>query len=742
MTMENSCFIISIAALTFTLIWGICRYFTYDRTKLFASRTILIGGTAFAAFVWFLPMYYELRSPKEELYPLISSIFSTIKIFAADGIESAVGGNLDKISGHYIVLGKILTVWAPMLTLSFVLSFFRSASAYFRYYIIPRKKYVFSELNEKTLAMASRIRNGKGGKWCAIAFADIVDKNEEAHLDLVDAAKKIRAIYFRNDVEAIKWSLAIDRILRRNGKNKSISFYIISDDESDKLRHMKSIIERHKNEKCKLFIFDNGENSKLLLNSYHKESQKTPLHIRISRIDDERLTIYSYLVSEGHKLFKRAPRDGESEQINVAIVGFESYGIEMFKALLWYCRMPGYKVNITVIDGDDGAEDRARAMFPGLNIASDPEKEADPGYSINFRCARFGEKRFISEVQSLSEDTRFFVFMGGDEDNIRVANTIRSSRAQANVKISDESKAMHVSTVIFNPDIRELVCKDIGLINGHNGFFRGESIDVGKFVEDGLNEHILGSTPENDIIVFGISEREERVLDTVSEYLDGKGRSAHAVIYTKKYDEKDRDRIKGRFRNIEARIKKFDLSQVEKQFKDDKILFICLEGNGIVTASKLKSSGAKFVIDDNNLKRVKSYLDKGYDVIYESHRNNFYLSDYNFYSSLLRSMHRKLRAEIIDYYNEPYKTVLTETIDPANSRSYKKRMRKRVNNESELPEAERDLTILAEIEHERWNMYMYTEGFVYNQKRDPSLKIHYNIVPVSSLSIEDKIKDI
>ena len=48
----------------------------------------------------------------------------------------------------------------------------------------------------------------------------------------------------------------------------------------------------------------------------------------------------------------------------------------------------------------------------------------------------------------------------------------------------------------------------------------------------------------------------------------------------------------------------------------------------------------------------------------------------------------------------------------------------------------------AKLEHVRWNAYMCSEGFIYHTKKDTAHKMHYDIVPCESLTIEDAIKDI
>ena len=66
----------------------------------------------------------------------------------------------------------------------------------------------------------------------------------------------------------------------------------------------------------------------------------------------------------------------------------------------------------------------------------------------------------------------------------------------------------------------------------------------------------------------------------------------------------------------------------------------------------------------------------------------------------------------------------------------------RLQSDAEKKRAEDELKRFAEMEHVRWNAYMYTEGFVYNKNTDRSFKMHGNLVDVEDLSVEDMLKDI
>jgi hypothetical protein len=739
------CFIISAILLASSVILGSIQLGRYDRTKIITPRIIFIAGAALAAFVWFLPVYCTSDNV-QNAHPITLSFLSAIKIFAADGIGAAtsVEGAPD-IAWWYMLLGNILSLWTPILTFTVVLSLFRSVWSYIHYFTSFKKKtHVFSELNTRSLAMAKMLKESKEGGDCIIAFADIIDKNEEAHLDLVDGAKKINAILFRNDLEAILWAI-------KKRTKRDLNFYLISNDNGEKIRHAKNIVDRYNSATCSLFIFDNSEESKMLLRSYKNNIDTHPIHIKIARIDDIKLLTYGYLSCNGADLFRKPSSKDSVEIINVTIVGFGSFGAEMFKALLWYCQMPGYKINITIIDRDICAKTRFEAMFPGLRLGEDLNNSNDVRYRIEFRHITFGEKDFIDDVKELPTNNSFFVFMGDDETNMLAIDAIKCAREQAgkfNGK-DDGTGSDKFTTVISNADIRALVNEDksINVINEIDRFFLFKRLEESSFIEDGLNEHKLYSASDTHIIIFGCGDDELFALKTISEHYASK--SLQAKIYEKNLSKEEKDRVVSLFPNTtvkftEPESKESTIKYIKDFYKNANCppLIVCFEDNGILSPAELSDNGINLIPCTKRVKRIISYLKARDNIINEDHRNGYYLDDYNFYSSLSKALHRKLRERIKGYYSEPYITILSKTGDAAAAQNYKKELAERLKNPSSCPAAEAELLTAAEIEHIRWNAYMLTEGFVFNKKKNKLYKMHFDLVTVDKLSNKDYLNDI
>jgi hypothetical protein len=171
-------------------------------------------------------------------------------------------------------------------------------------------------------------------------------------------------------------------------------------------------------------------------------------------------------------------------------------------------------------------------------------------------------------------------------------------------------------------------------------------------------------------------------------------------------------------------------------------LIVCFEDNGVLSPAELSDNGINLIPCTKRVKRIISYLKARDNIINEDHRNGYYLDDYNFYSSLSKALHRKLRDRIKGYYSEPYITILSKTGDAAAAQNYKKELAGRLKNPSSCPAAEAELLTAAEIEHIRWNAYMLTEGFVFNKKKNKLYKMHFDLVTVDKLSNKDYLNDI
>ena len=459
----------------------ICKKYVKHKKNIILQPLVVIAvGLTFASVIGFIPAYSCDGNAVGNSF--LSAVQHTMRLFVVDDSITDVLGNITDIFDVFpVYLYKIylllLVIITPITTFTAILTVFARIWYNIKNRLcICRETHAFSELNERTLALAKSIvkewlagkeqETTKKTKRPLIVFADIIDKNEEAHLDLVDGAKEMGAILFRRDLTSIRWRWFIKR---------RITFYFISDDEAEKLRHAKFVMEHYDEENCNFYFFTNsysesveselfmkkhadatknsgneenaildvlsaievveksseeinaarrkpkdaeeGENEKLktLVQEYkasvskvkdlvaslkeklssssdneaYLEQLKSSIdksdwsvakaqltsklelvraaRVKINgvRINEIRFLVYQYLYDHGAELFREA---GKDKIVNATILGYGKHGKEFMKALLWYCQLPGYKVNLTVIDSDETAESRFKAEFKGLHL--------------------------------------------------------------------------------------------------------------------------------------------------------------------------------------------------------------------------------------------------------------------------------------------------------------------------------------------------------------------------------------
>ncbi len=131
------------------------------------SSKCLFIGVVLSTIIMFIPIYtVKFKSSDCGIFEtVLISIHNMIRLFVVDGDFDFITSNLPNsvspwIVKIYVALFAVLFVLAPILTFGFLLSFFKDVSAYRKWIcnkaILNHKSeiYVFSELNDKSIALA------------------------------------------------------------------------------------------------------------------------------------------------------------------------------------------------------------------------------------------------------------------------------------------------------------------------------------------------------------------------------------------------------------------------------------------------------------------------------------------------------------------------------------------------------------------------------------------------------------
>lgn len=446
------CFVCALVILLITVIKTVN---VYNRQKSTAVKPIYVatGGVFAASIMTFIPVYADLfeTDSLSAVKTILLSIHNAIRLFIVDGEFDIIRDHVTSNSGigvWYSLLAAILFVAAPILTFGLILSLLRNMYAHIVLWCAKgRNTYVFSELNDRALALAESIKKEQSN--CKIVFTDVYENDTEEHSELAARARGLKAISFRSDIETINFSVR---------DNRSLSLYLIGKDETENIRQSVNLINKFRErDNTHIYIFSSTIESELLISDIDKGK------IKARRINENHALINGYLYEEGEILFDHAAANGDADkEIRAAVVGLDSYGEEMFRTLTWFCQMDGYKFYMSAYDPDPDKESELKAKCPELldevhNGKFIPGGEAF--YDIKIHSgANVRTEEFAQNILAF-KPTFVFVSQGSDRDNIATAVMIRTICERAGL----------------DPDITT-ICKESiineSLMNIHN--FKGQ----------------------------------------------------------------------------------------------------------------------------------------------------------------------------------------------------------------------------------------------------------------------------
>lgn len=421
--MWNVCFALSVLALAAGVGFSVFLLRArFPKGRTFRPLHALFAGFFLAAFVLNLPVYhaaYEGAALQNERM-VVLSLQKAIRVFGANEIYSdvfsRVGQAPEGVQTAYLAVVLVVQLVAPLLSFGFVLSFFKNISAKLRYAMnYFRDVYIFSRLNQRALLLAADIMHNH--KRARIVFADAYDRAEGQDAEMMEKARALRAICFKEGIHTIDWSF--------HSKNKKIDFFALGHDEVQNVDHALRLIERYnQRENTHLFIFATGVEGELLLAGREKGKMK------VRRVNPVRSLVLRTLHEEGKEIFRHArPVAGEEDkQISAVIAGMGGHGTEMLKALCWYCQMDGYRLKINAFDRDPLAAERFSALCPEIMSPcyNGVEVPGEAMYDIRLHPGCDVETRaFADGIAEVKDATYVFISLGSDESNIRTAVELR-----------------------------------------------------------------------------------------------------------------------------------------------------------------------------------------------------------------------------------------------------------------------------------------------------------------------------
>jgi len=419
----QTCFFLSIALFLISVTAFICLTRNPGRApRFFTPFRVFAAGVFLAAAVLFFPSFFRAFEPLtffSGFSAVLLSAHTAMRVFVLDGdfeiISVLLNGTPEWLELGYAALASFLYVLCPVLTSSFVLSFFQNIS--FRVNVLVHywtDTYVFSELSQRSLALAKSIHEQE--KSAFIIFTDVCGSDDESGYELQESAREMGAICIKNDITKVG--------LTFHSTNSKISFFAIGEDESENTHQALQLVHTYGATKNRfLYIFSSNTESELLFSTISDGG------MRVRRIDSLRSLINETLYHSGHFLFEEAAEmpDG-TKKISAVILGLGSYGTEMLRALPWYCQMPGYDISIHAFDLSPHAESLFTAKCPELMspLRNGIKEPGEAAYSISIHSGLdISSPAFREILSSLDAITYVFVALGEDLENIAAAAEMR-----------------------------------------------------------------------------------------------------------------------------------------------------------------------------------------------------------------------------------------------------------------------------------------------------------------------------
>lgn len=370
-------------------------------------------GIFFSTFFIILPTEWikegkAVSSPT--LYTLLSSLFYSFKTLGGgqDITQVETIPLTGLVKSIYIVFSYLVFIIAPVLASSLLLSFFGDMGGKMQYclhFSFKSKCYVFSEINENSLALAKGIKNSPSRK--TIVFCS----TKETKKDLLAQAKDLGAILLYKSCKDIKISW---RFLQ-------YEFFLISASEDNNIELTEAIIVKNsKLNKLKIIInafVESGTNTKFLESfaksniGKSKDKEKPTIELRCI---DEIALFCNHLVYQ-HPLYRTK---NQGNPISVAIIGCGRTGMRMLKTVYWAGQIDGYTLKIRVYDKNaDKVREKFYQQCPGLkgeNTIQFVKADVD---TLDFR------EKLLEEDNSL-DATYIVVAMGDDQLNFSTSDEL------------------------------------------------------------------------------------------------------------------------------------------------------------------------------------------------------------------------------------------------------------------------------------------------------------------------------
>lgn len=402
-----------------------------------------------------------------------------------------------------------------------------------------KDKYYFSELNERSLALAKSIREADRRLFRrpTLVFTDVyTDDESEISSELLSEATVLGAICIRDDL----WHIRKNRFGTRK-------YFLIDEKEESNLQSLIDLSEDNnrpylKNAEIYLFSQDDiyttieqQSMARIKADPSFKESELPviiPVQSQRNLITDllVELPLYEPLIG------KKRDENGVVD-LNVTIAGIGTTGMQMFLTTYWLGQMLDCRLTMNIVSGESeedfwGRVDYINPEIRRTTVANDDillvnrRGEYMPPYCrVNYvqadvYSADFLEKLCESENDSAILDTDYFlVSLGSDERNLAIAEKLRHCVGKHHLSL-EETRRTIIAYVIYNPRLSKT-------LNGASLFHSAKDNDIYMRAVGSLDEVYSVKT------IFGMAH-DKRIEEVNTAYEALQNAKARAEAHRKR----------------------------------------------------------------------------------------------------------------------------------------------------------------------------------------------------------------
>ncbi len=458
----------------FTICLTISMWCLQFLSEWYGAITLVIGddNAAERIFVWEI---------------VVSSFASTLKSFGADdnflsGMEnfklllqevfSANDWKVFVYSGVASIMAFCAPITSATIFFEVLANFFPKIKFFFLKCCFLKEIYYFSELNERSLALAKSISKSAKAVHPAIIFTDAyADQTQENISEFLAEAKRIGAVCLRDDITHLQ--------KRGWGQRK---FFLIDDNEVKNLQALTNLTDKfnHKSlKKSEVYIFcqdliytdiEKQVRKKLEKEYGYGDKDFTIIPVRCYRnlITNmiEKTPLYEPIV---HKMSENPDK---KTKLNVTIFGVGDIGREMFLTTYWIGQMLNCELNINVISKESEEEFWGKIDYINpeiryttyekhevLRVYKDKDEFSDTYckvkyFSCDIQSDEFRKLLGREDGRNTIFDTHYFlVSLGSDQLNLSVANTLKKHIMKYHIEHKDRDDKTIINYVVYNADL-------------------------------------------------------------------------------------------------------------------------------------------------------------------------------------------------------------------------------------------------------------------------------------------------